>query len=91
MAKWGYTIQLRSNDQRRYWKEGKSSLRVGVCWELTRSRAEGGEYHQSIVASSEVFGTDEEAMRDALEKLSILACPIEQPVAQVLRWMHEDL
>ena len=25
------------------------------------------------------------------EKLSMLSCPLEQPVAQALRWMHKDL
>ena len=92
MTMWEYTLQLRS-DQRGYSHPDGPRVVHGAAWALTRTceRENGSRLHQSIVASPGVFDTDEEAKHDALEKLSTLSCPLEQPVAQALRWMHEDL
>lgn len=63
--------------------------RRGMVWSLYRvTHEEGDPFFQSLMVSPEVFDTQEEAERDALEKLSMLACPIERPVIQALRWLN---
>ena len=93
MTKWEYIVQVR-NGQRLYRHPDGDQTKEGVVWELVRTcgREEDSPYvYLSIVVSPGVFDTDEDAKRDALEKLSMLSCPLEQPVAQALRWIHEDL
>lgn len=61
--------------------------RFGAAWVVVREdRANASTAHvQPIVASPEVFESDREAKRDALEKLSILACQLDQPLARVIK------
>lgn len=84
--KWEYTVQLHANDTRMYRGIGEQ---IGWTWAVTRSTTgtDGKSFNQSIVASPEVFETDEEAKRDALVKLSILRCPLERPLDHAIRWI----
>ena len=88
-----YTVQLRMVDRRVHTDpvNGGHVERVGVSWSLTRScGADDQRYHQSIVSSPEVFECIEDANRDALEKLSMLRCPLERPIDHAIRWMLGD-
>lgn len=79
---WTYDIEF-VNDVRMY-PDGEK--RHGAAWALVRRDTLDGVSHtQPIVASPEVFDSEREAKRDALEKLSILACPIDQPLARVIK------
>lgn len=82
-VEWTYDLEL-VNDVRIYPGGEKE---YGQAWQLVRvHRAEDGASHiQPIVASPFVFQSDREAKRDALEKLSILACPLDQPLAKVIK------
>lgn len=95
MIKWNYDIQTSLNVRQWHSKtEGKDTQKKGFAWELFRwcKREDGSPpYRQALAASPEVFTELEDAKRDALEKLSMLGCPIEKPVAQGLRWIHEDI
>ena len=85
---WEYTVSI-SNGIRRYRRDDENKVREGLTWALVRScPTEGGEtFYHSIVESPEVFDTLDEAKQDALEKLSILRCPLNQPLDKAIRWM----
>ena len=86
---WEYTVQL-THDVRMY--VGDENPRHGSSWSLTRqtSTSDGKPFNQSIVVSAEVFDNDEEAKEDALRKLSILRCPLDQPLDKAIKWMLDD-
>ena len=83
---WEYTVQLFGWSARRYLGDDEDKVRNGMSWSLCRSK---GNFTQSIVVSPEVFENEEDAKADAVQKLAILLCPIEQPVAKALRWHLE--
>lgn len=93
MIKWNYDMQVSLSVRLYEQAKGKGIPKEGFAWELVRwyERDDGSTYRQTLAVSPEVFTELEEAKRDALEKLSILGCPIEQPVAQGLRWVHDDI
>ena len=81
-VEWTYELEL-VNDVRIY---PGGEKRHGAAWALVRRDTLDGVSHvQPIVASPEVFASDREAKRDALEKLSILACQLDQPLARVIK------
>ena len=53
-------------------------------------RPDSAEFSQAVVISPEVFENEDDAKRDALEKLSILRCPLERPLDHAIRWMLDD-
>lgn len=90
-TEWKYTVQLH-DDVRLYRMKGEYVEKRGIAWSLTRSceRSTGPTFHQSIVVSAEVFDDEEEAKHDALERLSMLRCPLELPVDRAIKWMLND-
>ena len=89
MSEWAYTIQLKDS-VRLYWDREKGEYqKSGIAWYLSRTKPQKGkkDFTQSIVASPEVFDCDEDAKKDALEKLSVLRCPIEQPIDRTIKWI----
>ncbi|MDE0149344.1 MAG: hypothetical protein OYG32_14245 [Rhodospirillaceae bacterium] len=80
---WTYRIEI-VNDVRIYPGDEK---RFGAAWVLVRTTSVGSAMTstESIVVSPDVFLSDEEAKRDALEKLSILVCPIEVLLPKVIK------
>ena len=89
-AKWTYTIQLQTDEARIYGGEHGGEKR-GMTWSLTRSckHRDGTTYWESIVSSPEVFDERNAALEDALRKLSILRCPLEQPLDYAIRDLLE--
>ena len=87
-TKWEYTVQLH-DDVRLYRMKGEHVEKRGIAWSLTRSceRSNCHTFHQTIVVSAEIFDDEEEAKHDALERLSMLRCPIELPVDSAIKWM----
>ena len=85
--KWEYTVQFRMSDLRHYRNPDKTVH--GISWSLMRGFVlnNGSTLFESVVVSPEVFENEEDAKRDALEKLSILRCPIEKPIDHTIRWM----
>ncbi len=88
-TEWTYEVQLRMFDTRMYsGEEGGNAQQVtGISWSLERScvGSNGKTYSQAIVSSPKVFANEEEAMEDALKKLSILRCPLEEPLNHAIR------
>ena len=84
-ANWEYTVQLQMNDLRQYRNPSKAV--AGVSWSIVRKfdRFDGSTHVESIVTSPEVFDNEEDAKQDALQKLSILRCPIEKPIDHTIR------
>lgn len=80
---WTYRIEI-VNDARIYPGYEK---RFGAAWVLVRTKPvdDAMTHTESIVVSPDVFLSDEEAKRDALEKLSILVCPIEALLPKVIK------
>ena len=89
-TEWEYTIQI-SSGARLYL--GEDEPRYGIEWNLTRScpGSDGRSFSQTIVSSAEVFDDEEDAKRDATEKLALLGCTLEKPIAQALRWQLQAL
>ena len=52
---------------------------------------EGRQYSQHIVASPEVFDSDEEAKEDAIRKLSALVAGTDTPVQGAIQCLLDDL
>ena len=86
MTEWTYEVQLSVDDARIYSGENRKP-RFGITWRLQRS-AEG--FRQSIVSSPEVFENEDDAKRDALEKLSILSDPFDLPVDRAIKWLLDN-
>ena len=86
-VQWTYDIEI-VNDARVY---PGGEKRHGAAWVIVRRDSIGNSvtHVQPIVASPEVFDSDREAKRDALEKLSILACPLDQPLARIIKALLE--
>ena len=82
-VQWTYRLEI-VNDARVH---PTGEKRFGAAWVLVREdRVDASTAHvESIVASPDVFESDREAKRDALEKLSILACQVDQPLARVIK------
>ena len=92
---WEYQINL---DCVRITKIGSDEkYREGWLWALSRSvpvmdpNGKKTSYTESIVSGCEVFDSQEEAKKDALEKLSVLRCPIDKPIDRALKWMLDAL
>lgn len=85
---WTYRLEV-VNDVQIY---PGGEKRLGAAWVLERARpADAGATHvEPIVASPEVFNSDREAKRDALEKLSVLACPLDRPLARVIKSLLDN-
>ena len=87
-TKWEYSIQIHGHDARIY---ADGQARYGTTWSLARNcDSAAGPYTESIMTSPEVFDDAEAAKRDAVEKLSILRCPIETPIDRALHWMLSE-
>ena len=84
---WNYTVQLR--DGVRLYRGPKGGVKGGIVWDLMRETptGDGKTFYHSIIASPDVFETDEEAKQDALEKLSMLRCPFDRPIDTAIKWM----
>ena len=79
---WSYRLEI-INDARFY---PGGEKRHGAAWVLVReSTVDDMTDIQPIVASPGVFESDREARRDALEKLSVLNCPTDRPLAQAIK------
>ena len=88
MSKWTYELQV-CHDKRIY-RGGPAGEKTmeGVTWSLDRwcktDSPDLPEYRQSIVVSPEVFDSQDDALKDALEKLSMLRCPLERPLDEAI-------
>lgn len=87
---WEYSVQIKRS-VRLYWNpETKDNEeRYGFEWSLTRSTPteEGQTFFQSIVVSPEVFESVEEAKQNALDRLSMLRCPIDRPLDMSIKFI----
>ena len=88
---WEYTVQLM--DGAVLYRGPKTEVKTGIVWELQRSMKlpTGKSYTETVVSSAEVFQDGEVAKLDALEKLSILRCPIDRPVDVAIKWMLDGV
>ncbi|MYE01564.1 MAG: hypothetical protein F4Y03_09825 [Alphaproteobacteria bacterium] len=91
---WEYRVQLKE-DVRLYYRpqeQGGYVERRGTVWEVVRTTkpGDGSHYYQTVVCSPGVFEDDDEAKRDALEKLSMLRCPLGRPLDRAIKWMLDD-
>ena len=79
MNNWKYIVHLIADVRLK--RKNKETVE-GVSWELVRTckSKKDRDYIESIVSSPSVFYSEEEAKKDALEKLSILRCPYDRPV-----------
>ena len=93
-VEWNYTVQLKPDDRRTY-ADGKGGTveAQGIGWYLSRTTpsVEGRPFSQNIVCSPDVFDHANDAKRDALEKLSMLRCPIDKPLDAAIKWMLEGV
>ena len=64
----------------------------GLVWFVYRSCLdEAGEvFTQSLIVSPEVFDTQDEAERDVLEKLTLLALGRNAPLQSAIQWILES-
>lgn len=83
---WEYKVELGRDVRKRKLPDGGTDDHEGIAWAVIRSMP---SFSQTIIASTEVFETDEEAKRDALIKLSQLRCPIDQPLDKAIKWLLE--
>lgn len=86
---WNYWIRIEPG--LREFDESLTASLKGYVWTLMRARkgVDHEDEGEEIASSSLVHDTEEMARRDALEKLSLLRCPIEQPLDRGIRWMLE--
>ena len=86
---WEFCVQVRTNDARIY---ADNKVRHGISWAVQRQTpmSNGEIYHESIVASPEVFESTEEAKDDALRKLSMLRCPLDRPLDKAIKWVLDE-
>ena len=82
---WRFEISIKV-DCRKYL--GEDHAREGLAWTLDRIV---GDYRQSIAASPNVFEHQEDAIQDAINKLSVLRCPIDAPLDCALKWMLDEM
>ncbi|MCY3762647.1 MAG: hypothetical protein OXH50_15465 [Gemmatimonadetes bacterium] len=90
--KWDYAIQLLAGARLYRRPGGEDETVYGWTWALVRtsSNADGSSFTHSVIVSPEVFENDEEAKHDALEKLTILRCPIERPLDVAAKMMVDS-
>ena len=92
MTQWKYEVQTVPYERRRLDSSQDEQFQVGFSWMLCRCASNGTvDVCQPIVASPDIFSELEDAKRDALEKLSMLNCTLENPLAEALRDLHQDL
>ena len=100
-VEWEFTVQLRNGvrdykvplDRPELAGEYGYQERRGIVWSLSRSSLyeDGRVFHQGLVVSGGVFDNEEDAKRDALEKLTILRCPIDRPLDQAIKWITDGV
>ena len=80
MQKWDYNIGL--EDGVRIYNKCTPKEQKGIVWNLQRTTKlhDGTPYSEHIITSVGVFEDTADAVHDALQKLSILRCPIERPI-----------
>ena len=83
---WHYIVELQAC---RLKKDADEEGDTAIVWSLVRHcrTEEGKRLQESIISSADTFVTEEEAMRDALIRLSMLRCPIEKPVDHAIKWL----